>query len=216
MKTIVFGATGGTGAAVIRLLRAEGDDVTAFVRNPARLTEQAGVALVTGDVMNPPDVAAAMPGHDRVVISLGNSQNPFALLLGAKRTTPRDVCETGTINIIAAMQAAGVRRVVCVTAFGIGATRTKSPLMFKIFYSLVLREHMADKERQEAALRASSLDWTLVQPVGLTDQPATGTYTASPTGALGKQTMGRADVARYILTALADPATIGQSIALSG
>jgi uncharacterized protein YbjT (DUF2867 family) len=216
MNTIVFGATGGTGAAIVRNLRTAGQPVTVFVRNAARFTAAPGVTVATGDAMNPADVAAAMPGHDRVVISLGNSQNPFTLMLGAKRTTPRDICEIGTRNIIAAMQAQGIGRVICITAFGIGATRAQSPLMFKIFYGLVLREHMADKERQETALRTSPLDWTLIQPVGLTDQPATGHYHTSTTGVLGKQTISRADLATATIAALDDPSTIRHNIALSG
>lgn len=216
MKTIVFGATGGSGVAVIQRLLSAGGTVTAFARDPGRVSPRAGLEVATGDAMNPADVAAAMPGHDRVVVSLGNSQNPFALRLGAKRMTPRDICEAGTRNIIAAMQAEAIRRVVCVTAFGIGATCSKAPLMFKVFYSLVLREHMADKERQETVIRASGLDWTLVQPVGLTDQPASGTYFTSADGLIRKQTMSRADLAAGVVAVLDDRATVGCSMAISG
>jgi uncharacterized protein YbjT (DUF2867 family) len=220
MAVIVFGASGGTGVAVIRALLDAGETVTAFVRDPTRFSlatnPPSGLSVIIGDVLRAADVAAAIEGHDRVVVSLGNSQNPFALMVGAQRTTARNVCEVGTQHIIAGMQAHGCRRIVCVTAFGVGATRTKMPMMFKLFYAVVLREHMADKERQEQALRQSGLDWTIVQPVGLVDQPITGHYRADRDGQIGKQTISRGDLAQFIVRSLDCPADIGQSLALSG
>ena len=95
--------------------------------------------------MNAADVAGAVPGHDLVIVSLGNSQNPFAMMFGARRTTSANVCEEGTRHIMAAMQAARMARLLVVSAFGIGDTRTRLPFAFKLFYRAVLREHMADK-----------------------------------------------------------------------
>ncbi len=220
MAVIVFGASGGTGRAVISALLAQGETVTGFVRNAAGFAwakaPPTGLRIIEGDVMNAADVTGAIAGHERVVISLGNSQNPFALMLGAKRTTPRTVCAVGTQHIIAGMRASGCQRVVCVSAFGVGATKATMPLMFKLFYAVVLREHMADKEQQESVLRQSGLDWTLVQPVGLVDQPVTGQYCARADGTIGKQTISRADLAQFIARCLGNPADIGQSLALSG
>jgi uncharacterized protein YbjT (DUF2867 family) len=220
MAVIVFGASGGTGISVVRRLLDGGENVTAFVRDPARFDlaadRPAGLSVIVGDVMRAADVAAAIKGHDRIVVSLGNSQNPFALMVGAKRTTARNVCEVGTRHIIAGMKASDCKRVVCVTAFGVGATKTMMPLMFKLFYAVVLREHMADKERQESLLRHSGLEWTLVQPVGLVDQPVTGDYWARADGSIRKQTISRGDLAQFIAHCLDNPADVGQSLALSG
>jgi uncharacterized protein YbjT (DUF2867 family) len=150
--------------------------------------------------MNAADVAAAVPGHEVVIVSLGNSQNAFALLLGARRTTPVNVCEVGTRHIVAAMQSAAVPRLLVVSAFGVGATRAQLPLAFKLFYRTVLREHMADKERQEAVIRSSGLDWTLVQPVALTDRPATLAILADTGGAIRRSEVSRADVAAFLVS----------------
>lgn len=217
MKIAVFGASGGTGAATIRLLLSQGHQVTAFVRSPsAALSTQEGLLIVQGDAMHQGDVARAVQGQDAVVVSLGNSQNPFALMFGAKRTTPVNICEIGTAHIISAMLEAGVKRLVVVSAFGIGATRAQLPLMFKLFYRLVLAEHMADKERQEIAVKGSGLDWTIIQPVGLTDKPGTGDYFVSTAGKIRKQQMPREDVALCIVRQLTNEAGFGQTISLSG
>jgi len=75
---------------------------------------------------------------------------------------------------------------------------------------------MADKEKQETLVKASSLDWTLVQPVGLTDGPATGTWLADTAGTIRRQQISRADVAAFLVT-LVDGAPCSRStLALSG
>jgi uncharacterized protein YbjT (DUF2867 family) len=216
MAIIVFGSTGGTGLATCRALAAAGHEVTAFARDPAKLPAIQSVASVRGDVMNPGDVAAAVPGHDLVIVTLGNSQNPFAMMLGARRTTPADVCEIGTGNILAAMKAASTPRLLVVSAFGIGDTRARLPFSFKLFYRTVLREHMADKEKQEALVKASGLDWTLVQPVGLTDGPATGQWLADTSGVIRRQQISRADVAAFLVSLVGAEQYSRATVALSG
>jgi len=217
MKVIIFGSTGGTGRAAVAAFAAGGHQVTAFARDPARLGPSLAVTAVRGDVMNAADVSGAVAGHDAVIVSLGNSQNPFALMIpGARRTTAADVCEVGTRHIIAAMREVGVRRLVVVTAFGIGDTRDKLPFAFKLFYWAVLREQMADKERQEAVVKASGLDWTLVQPVGLTVGTATGRWLADAGGVIRRQQISRADVAAFLALAVGEERYFGATVSLSG
>jgi len=216
MKVIVFGATGGTGRATLRALASAGHQATGFARNPASLSPIDSICTVSGDVMNATDVAGAVPGHDAVIVSLGNSQNPFSLLLGARRTTPRDVCEVGTRHIIAAMQASAIRRLLVVTAFGIGDNRPHLPFSFKLLYWTLLREHMADKEKQESLVRASPLSWTLVQPVGLTDASASGIWLADTGGKIRRNQIPRADVAAFMVACLERDLYERATVALSG
>ena len=215
MKVIVFGSTGGTGRASIAALLAAGHAVTAFARDASALADMRAVRTVQGDVMIAADVAAAVSGQDAAIVSLGNSQNPFAMLLGARRTTPPDVCEVGTRNIVAAMTEASIKRLVVVTAFGIGRA-SGLPFAFKVFYRTVLREHMADKEKQEVVVKASTLDWTLVQPVGLTNAKPTGDWLADTNGRIHRQQVSRADVAAFIVSLLERGDYLRETIALSG
>ena len=215
MKIIVFGATGGTGRATARALAAAGHRVTGFARDPSRLSGSAGLETVHGDVMRAAEVAAAIAGHDAVIVSLGNSQNPFAMALGARRTTPADVCEVGTRNVIAGMRQAGVGRLLVVSAYGIG-NQDALPLPLRLFYRTLLREHMADKEKQEILVKASGLDWTLVQPVGLTDGKATGEWLADTTGRSRRSRISRADVAAFLVTLIDGGTYQRATVALSG
>jgi uncharacterized protein YbjT (DUF2867 family) len=216
MNIIVFGATGGTGRAVTQVLLAQGHTVTAFARRPAALSDAPGQRIVAGDAMNAEQVAGAVAGHDAVVVSLGNSQDPFAKMFGAKRTTPANICEVGTRHIMAAMAPCGIRRLVLVSAFGVGDTRARASLLNRLFFRLVLREHMADKELQEAAVKASAADWTLVQPVALVDKPILGQWTASNVAAIGGSMISRTDLAAFIAQELARPQHLGMTVTLSG
>lgn len=217
MKVIVFGATGRVGRAVALTLLAAGHEVTAFARDPANFPWQTKGSAIVGDAMNAEDVMKAVPGHDAVVVALGNSRNPFALALGAKRISPADICEKGTANVIAAAKAASVQRLVCVTSYGVGDTRDVLPPMHKrIFRWLRLDEQMEDKERQEKLVKMSELDWTIVQPVGLTDGAATGRWLASVTGDRRKRTISRVDLAAFIVQILAGAANKRETVVLSG
>lgn len=217
MKVIVFGATGRVGRAVALTLLTKGHQVTAFARDPSKLPERDEFAVIVGDAMNADDVARAVVGHDAVVVALGDSRNPFALAVGMKRITPPNICEVGTANVIAAVKAAAIKRLVCVTSYGVGDTRDLLPPMHKrIFRWLRLREQMDDKEQQEKLVKASDLDWTLVQPVGLTDGAATGRWLASSKGRRRKRTISRIDLAAFIVGILEAGRNIRQTVVVSG
>jgi putative NADH-flavin reductase len=216
MRVAVFGATGGAGRAVIAQALGAGHSVTAFARAANRIAPAEGLTVIEGDVMVAADGGPALVGQDAIVIALGNSQNAFALLLCARCTTPRDVCKVGTRNILDALADTAEIPVVVVGAFGSGDTRAHLPFAFKLFYKPFLREQMADKEWQDAILKASTARYTLIQPVALTDKPAMGTWTTSRDGAYGKAEVSRADLAAFIMESLARGDAPGGTIASSG
>lgn len=216
MRIALFGATGGTGRAIIDRALLAGHQITALARDMDKLPPQDGLTVLQGDAMVAEDVARTLADSDAVVVALGNSQNAFAVMVGVARTTPRNICEAGTHNILSAMGAADDRPVIVVSAFGVGDTRDKLPLMFKLFYRLFLREQIADKERQEALLKASNANYVLIQPVALTDKPASGTWTATLDGTLGGSEVSRQDLAAVILSQLTTNTDTRQTISLSG
>jgi uncharacterized protein YbjT (DUF2867 family) len=217
LKVIVFGATGRVGRAVALTLLTKGHQVTAFARDASKLPEREEISVIVGDATDAEAVKRAVVGHDAVVVALGDSRNPFALALGMKRITPPNICEVGTSNVIAAADAASIKRLVCVTSYGVGDTRELLPPAHeRIFRWLRLSEQMEDKERQEKLVKASDLDWTLVQPVGLTDGAATGRWLVSTTGQRRKRTISRIDLAAVIVDILAGARNLRETVVVSG
>lgn len=214
MKVLVFGATGALGRAVVARALTAGHAVTAFVRDPARSDPAPGLDRVVGDATCGEDVARAVPGHDVIIVSLGERPKPLDWLPGLRRTPPSTVCETGTRHILAALPAEA--RIIVVSAYGVGDTRAVAPWYYRLYLRIFLSDLMADKERQEALLKASGLDYTIVQPVALTDSAAAGAWVASAEGAIGKQQVSRADLANFIITEATEGQHHRQTVAFSG
>ena len=217
MKVVVFGATGKAGRAIALTLMVAGHQVTACGRKLEKIPAYDGIVPLVGDALNPADVERAVSGQDAVVVCLGDSVNPVALRLRVlKRNTSPQICELGTANVIAAMKAAGVARLVCITSYAIGDTRDRPSRLFRLWLrGLQLTEQLADKERQESLVKASGLDWTLIQPVGLTDGAATDRYVVSATGERRKRTISRVDLAGYVAETVRERRHVHETIVLS-
>ena len=161
MRVIIFGATGSIGQQLISQALSAGHDVTAFVRNPEKNEQQHDkLQLIQGDVLDKEAVAAALPGHDAILIALGTPA-----------LTRNTVRSQGTANIVEAMVPGGSQRLICLTSLGIGDSRPTLPLHYKyILVPLLLRQAFADHERQEELVRTSGANWTIVRPGGFTDK----------------------------------------------
>lgn len=217
MKVVVLGATGGTGRATVQELLDGGHEVTAFSRHADALDVRSErLRTVVGDAMNPDDVRRAIEGHDAVVVALGVNDNPLKVRLLHRSKTPTNVCSEGTRNVINAMKQLGLRRLVVLSAYGIGETYDKLSLPFKLAYRLLLKEQMEDKELQERMVRESGLDWVIVQPVGLTNQKPHKEVFASMKGEARRPTIPRRNVARFLANAVGDGQFVHRSVALSG
>ena len=211
MKVLVVGATGGTGRAAVEALVAGGHEVTAMARHAgAVLGGRAGVRPVDGDATVAADVHAAVRGQDAVVVALGITENPMRVRLRGPAGTPLDVRSRGTAAVVAAMREHGVRRLVVQSSYGVGETRELLPLSSRLVFALLLKPQIADHEVQEDVVRRSGLDWTLVQPVYLTDgeEPAARSVDGSVEGmkvsrravgeVLGRLATGTDDVGRCV------------------
>ena len=215
MKVLVVGSTGGSGRAAVETLTGRGHEVTAFARRAsAVLGGPARVRTVDGDATVPGDVGRAVCGQDAVVVTLGISESPLRVRLLGRAGTPLDVRSRGTATVVAAMREHGVRRLVVQSSYGVGETRDRLPLSSRLVFALLLRPQIADHERQERIVRSSGLDWTLVQPVYLTDgdEPAA----LSDTGDAEGMRVSRAAVGE-VLADLAEAAgDHGRCVAVSG
>jgi uncharacterized protein YbjT (DUF2867 family) len=203
MQIALFGATGGTGRQVVEQALAQGYRVRALVRNPAKLSERDGLTLLQGDVLDQAAVDHCVEGCAAVICVLGSHG----------RSEP--VEDLGTERILAAMKSHGQRRLIAVTSMGVGDSIEQVAAFFRAIMKLTLKRVMEAKERQEQAIMASDLDWTIVRPGGLTDGPATGTYRSGTDKSIKATRVSRADVADFILQELSAGAYIRQTPAIS-
>ena len=219
-KTVlVVGATGGSGRATVEALLRAGHTVTAFSRSAQKFAverDHPRLRGIDGDATDASAVAPAVGGHDAVIVTLGISENPLRVRVLGPGRTPEDVRSRGTQRVIEAMQHAGVRRLVVLSSFGVGATRGRLRLVDRVLFSLLLAPQIADTERQEALVRQSGLDWTLAQPVHLTDAPQHDAPFASASGETRRWAVSRAQVAQYLVDCLDQPSSRGASVTVSG
>ncbi len=187
MKISVFGASGRTGILIVFQALKEGHQVTAYARRASGVTIQhRNLRVIEGEIMDFVKVKEAVEGSDAVLCALGMDRNK-----------PGTMLSDGTHTIIRAMEATGVRRLICMSSAGI--LGNDAGFWFgRIIIPLFLRHVFADKRRQAGVIRNSNLDWVIVRPVGLTDSPKTGTYKIHPGNPTSK-TVPRADVADFML-----------------
>jgi uncharacterized protein YbjT (DUF2867 family) len=205
MRIAVFGGTGGTGRQVIEQALEVGHQVSALVRDPNRLSEAAKKAdIFIGDVLNAQQVAETIAGANAVVVSLGSRSD-----------SPENTVSQGTKNIITCMQQTGVKRLVVVTSLGVGDSKDQVPMAFKLVIKTVMRKIMADKEIQEQYVQESGLDWVIVRPGGLSDDPASRTYIFGTDPSIIAGRVSRADVASFVLQNLSDDQFLGQAVAIT-
>ena len=190
---LVVGATGHVGGMITRRLLAQHHETRVLVRpgSDHRALVDEGAEPVVGDLKEPDTLGPACAGVE-TLISTANS---------ASRGGP-DTVDTvdlhGNRNLIDAAKAAGVRRVVFVSALGVSED---SPIPF-----------MRAKALSEARLRRSGLEWTVLQPDAFMDvwvplavgQPALeGTPVHLVDGGRRRHSLVAAqDVASYAVAAL--------------
>jgi uncharacterized protein YbjT (DUF2867 family) len=169
MDILVIGATGGSGRAVCNELLQRGHRVTALARHASALSPRPGLTAVNGDATDTDLLDKVMPGHGAVVVTLGISEPALRVRLRGARGTTDDVRSRGTAAVVAAAQRAGIRRVVVQSSYGVGETRRLLGVTDRLVFALLIGPQMADTAVQEDVLRRSGLDWTIVQPVYLSD-----------------------------------------------
>ena len=211
MNVVVFGATGSTGRLVVESALSAGHFVTAFVRDPKRMhLTQPHLRIVKGDAMDPVSVASAVQGADAVICTLGAI--PQAKEDLSRRQPGVPVCSVGTKNILAAMPLCRGRLIV-ESSVSVGESYHTGCFGAGFIVKLALKKVMADKEEQEAAVRVSDCNWTIVRPATLTFKPARGNLKAGTDLRWNvASTATRADVAEYMVKILDDPATYGKAI----
>jgi putative NADH-flavin reductase len=202
MYITLLGANGKTGTEVVKQALGAGHVVTALVRRPDALKEQAKLRVLMGDVRNSEDVAKAIKGADVVISALGS--NSGGLLTPA------------TEAVIAASHASGVKRFILMSGFLV--KRDRLSVVAKALAQSVMKESLEDKASSEDLLRKSDLDWTIVYATVLTNN-AKGLDSVRVVSTKKKFGMmnriARADVAAWMLDEAANNHYTRQEVIIS-
>jgi len=207
MKLLVLGATGLTGKHVVSQALEPGRELTVLVRDRARLADPSPrLRIVDGDVQNGAALAEAINGQHAVISAIGRGKSFKSENLIA-RSVP---------GILAAMQTHGVTRLLFTSALGVGDTYQDSPPLAKLFFRTLLRGIYADKAIGDRLIRNSPLDWTIVQPVVLTEGPLTRQYRVGEHLPLsGMPAISRADTAHFIVGRINDQSTYRKTLIIA-
>ena len=206
MRVVVAGAHGQVARRLVRLLADRGDDVLGLVRNPDHVVDvlaDGGRGVVVDlEKASVEEVAWALADTDAVVFAAGAGPGSGA----ARKDT---VDRGGAVLLAEAAERAGVRRYVLVSSMGVDRVRGGStPDAVDEVFVAYLRAKLA----AEDDVRGRDLDWTVLRPGRLTDDPRTGRVRLSPSVPPGE--VPRDDVAAVVVRLLDDPSTVGQVLEL--
>jgi uncharacterized protein YbjT (DUF2867 family) len=170
---LIIGASRGIGLETVKVALQAGHSVRALARSAGRIfIGRPTLEKITGDALEMPTVKRALTGVDVVIQSLGISAGPEIIL------KPTQFFSTATRMLVAAMEEAQVKRLVCVTGFGAGDSRDRGGFLYSVAFHLLMGRVYDDKDAQERIVRRSKLDWVIVRPVILTNGPKTSAYRA--------------------------------------
>lgn len=210
-RVLVAGATGATGGRILDVLGETGLQVRALTTSADQrdaLLAAGADEVVVGDLLEPAAAARA------VGIREAGDGDPVDAVLCAVGSTVTEVFLAdrlvdgpGVVNLARAAVDAGVERFVFQSAIGVGDSRPRPPLLYK----LPIARPLEAKARAEEALRAMDVAHTVVRPGVLTNGPRREDLLVAEGGDTVFGLVSRADVARLMVSALATPAAAGRT-----
>jgi uncharacterized protein YbjT (DUF2867 family) len=196
MDVVIAGGHGKIALRLEALLARAGHRARGLIRNPAHAPdlERVGAEPVLCDLEAEDDISDHVRGADAVVFAAGAGP-------GSGPERKRTVDLGGASKLIDAAKATGARRYLMISSMGADDPSSGPEAM---------RPYLEAKAEADKALAASGLDFTIVRPGGLTDDPGTGLIDAAPK--LGRRgTIPRDDVAAVLLGCLEEDHTIGKT-----
>jgi putative NADH-flavin reductase len=202
-KIALFGATGQTGGWVLKKLLAQGYSVTALVRDASRLNvSDPRLTFIQGDVLDAQAVAKTIAGTD-VVVSL----------FGHVKGSPEWLQTNGTKNIVAAMNSAGVRKIISLSGGGLPFEKDEPKFIDRLIRTIMkvaVPKILNDAIAHADVLRASTTNWIIVRGPRLTNDAARGAYRIGWVGVNASTQIARPDLADFIVTQIDDERFVGQ------
>ena len=196
-RIAIIGGHGKVALELSRILAADGQDVTSFIRNPDHQADVdatgAAPALLDVEHSTTAEIAEALRNHDAVVWSAGAGGGG-----SAERTYAVD--RDAAIRSMDAAAEAGVGRYIMISYLGAGPDHGVPE--DNGFFAYAEAKAAAD-----AYLRGTALDWTILGPGALTDGPGNGLIDVDPADTTGGQGTARANVALVAAAVLGLPST---------
>lgn len=222
MKLVILGATGSVGQHLVATATSRGDDVLVVARDKTRLPDNWTCRVAEIDLLQarPKVLQSAVAGADAVLSALG-----------ARGAADHGILAAAATQVLAAMQETGVRRYVGISAAPVATTPSPArptpprrdpgddllaravmmPIVKRLFTSVY-----ADSALMEDAVRASGVDWTIMRPPRLINKRSTGRYrTAVDENVRRGRSIGRADLAHYMLNAIGQANTVRHTIGIA-
>jgi putative NADH-flavin reductase len=202
---LIIGASKGIGLETSRQALSAGHHVRGLARSAAGIAlSDPNLEKVRGDALNQHDVEAALRGMDVVIQALG--------VRVADMLRPIHLFSDATRILVRAMEGQDVKRLICVTGFGAGDSRSSISYLQRVPFRLLLGRAYDDKSVQERIIKESALDWTIVRPGVLTNGSRTGHYKVLDEQSQWRNgIISRADVADFLVRQIEDRAYVGKA-----
>jgi putative NADH-flavin reductase len=170
MRILILGATGRTGRILLNEAISRGHTITVLVGHKSSLrTDPELLQVYEGTPLNKFTLASAIDGCDAILSTLNISRHsdfPWSSL-----RTSKDFLSASMKNILLIAKEKKVKRIIVTTAWGVAETKKDIPFWFRwLINNSNIRFPYLDHARQETLLKASDMDWTIVRPVGLSNQ----------------------------------------------
>ncbi len=209
---LIIGASKGIGRCAVDAALERGCSVRAMARTAGKIElEHEHLEKFSGDATDKDDVRRALAGVDAVILALGIPSGPTQLL------KPTTLFSRATRILVREMEQNGPKRLVVVTGFGAGESRSAMNPVERFGHRLLLGRPYADKDVQEEIIQRSELDWTIARPTILTNRPATGKYKILVKPESWRNGLiSRADVAEFMVTRALDRKHLHEAPVLTG
>ena len=210
-RILIIGASKGIGLETTRQALESGHQVRALARSAARIgLSDPNLEKIQGDALNSRDIEAALDGMDVVIQALGVSSvgDLFRQV---------SLFSDATHILVSAMEGKSVKRLICVTGFGAGDSRTNISCLQRMPFQLVFGRAYDDKTVQERLIKESSLEWTIARPGVLTNGRRTGRYKILEEASSWRNgIISRSDVADFLVRQIEDQTYIRKTPVLIG
>ena len=216
MKILILGGTGRLGKELVKEALQRGHDINILVREESTIFDnQPHLTLFRGLPTDKITLEKAMQGCEVLLSALNISRTsdfPFAPL-----RTPKDFLSKTATNIVELLPQTSVKHAIIVTAQGTNETKKDIPFWFRWIIDFTnVKYPYLDHEKQENIFKNSTEPWTIIRPVGLTNnttpKPIQVSLNNKPQPTL---TISRSDTAKFMLNEAENPQYIGKMVTLS-